>query len=144
MARRWVMPGYGPEGTLEVPPDWKGNEVKDDIDLMTILAWNIQKLLQQTEDADATPEENRKARLEMARASLRELNDQSLALNVTAQQVANGDREEIKTLLMHSRVFERLMWLWHDREFPMKITTEEPEMYPESLEDWAMSVAATW
>lgn len=141
MARRWVMPGYGPEGTLEVPPDWKGSEVKDDIDLMTILAWNIQKLLQQTEDADATPQENKQARLEMARAALRELNGQSLALNITAQQIANGDREDIRTLLMHSNLYDRLMMLWPDREFPLKIVNSEPDMYPESLEDWAMSVA---
>lgn len=139
MTERWVQPGSGSVGTLEVPPSWKGNEVKNLRELKQILAWNIQKHLQDVEDEEATPEENHEARLDMARAALRELHSENLALGTEASEIADGDLGAIDSMLMDDMLMDRLLSLW-DLEFPLKITTEDPGEYTESLEWWAKTV----
>ena len=139
MAERWITPGIGPAGTLEVPPNWKGNEVKNLNELKQILAWNIKKLLQDVEDEEATPEENREARYNMARAALRELHSYNLATGISASYLAEGGEGAIDSMLMDDMLMDRLLSLW-DIEAPLKITTEDPDEYPESLEWWAMGV----
>ena len=139
MTERWITPGSGPVGTLEVPPDWKGSEVKNLNELKQILAWNIKKYLRDVEDEEETPEENREARYNMARAALRELHSYNLATGISASYLAEGGEGAIDTMLMDSMLMDRLLSLW-DFEFPLKITTEDPGEYTESLEWWAMGV----
>lgn len=144
MTQRWVNPSHYSGMTLEVPPGWKGNEVKNREELKQILAWNIRKLILKENDPEATPEENREARLNMARAALRELHSQNLALGISASYLADGDWGAIDSMLMDDMLIEK-MWFWWDREMPLKITTGDPDEWPpENLEEWAMSVAANW
>lgn len=143
MAERWVKVCSGSVGTLEVPPDWKGTEIKNLSELKDILSWNIQKWLQEMDDPEATPEENREARLNMARAALRELHSQNLALGISASYLADGGEGAIDSMLMDDMLTEKLMFWWGN-EFPLEIRAEDPGEQPENLEDWAMSVAYTW
>lgn len=142
MTERWITPGTGAVGTLEVPPSWKGDEVKNLRELKQILAWNIQNHLRDVEDEEATPEENREARFNMARAALRELHSQNLALGISASFLADGGQGAIDSMLMDDMLMDRLLSLW-DLEFPLKITTEDPGEYTESLEWWAMNVTGS-